>query len=68
MSIFRSFTKEAGRLRVEVSEPAPRWFTITATDVNAEIRGLQIEEIRDLHYLLGRMLALVEEDDRKSKT
>lgn len=67
MNIFRSFSKEAGRLLVEASEPSPRWFTITATDVRAEIGGLQVEEIRDLHYLLGRMLALVEEDDHKAQ-
>lgn len=57
--------KTAGRLRVKVSATWPYWFTVGHLDRGDEIRGLTIEEARDLHYMLGRLIQQVEEAEAK---
>ena len=64
MSIYRTFEKSIGRLRIRVSQPSPRWFDIQHLDRDEAIDGLQIEEMRDLRYAIDRILALAEEDDK----
>ena len=62
----RGIDKTAGNLRVKVSEGWSRTVEIERTDAPHQTRiyGLSIEEIRDLHYMLGRVLELVSDEDK----
>lgn len=60
----RSFEKTVDDLKLEMSEPSPRWVTITAAR-DGSIRGLQIEQLRDLRYLIDCAIAFAEQDEAR---
>lgn len=50
------FDKRIGRLRViSYSGSSPRWVEVSCDD-HLVLHGLTMEEVRDLHYALGRLL------------
>jgi hypothetical protein len=67
MSIYRSFEKTIGPLRLTLSQPHPRWLEIANNREDCRLFGLNLEEARDLHYALGRLIAQADEDDTKRK-
>lgn len=67
MSIYKSFVKTFGPFKVRLSEPHPRRLEVTNTRENCRLFGLDLEEARDLHYALGRLIAQADEDDTKGK-
>jgi len=62
LSYHDSYQKRIGCLLVEApGGGAPRWTRITRTDRDdMAIHGLSPEEVRDLHYALGRLIDLTE--------
>ncbi len=64
---YRSFEKVVDDLRLEMSEPAPRWVSISHTSGphSASISGLQVQHLRDLRYLIDCALAFVDEDEQR---
>ena len=49
------YKKTCGHFTVEVSDPSPAWVTISTED-DGEIRGMKVEDLRDLRHLIDRAL------------
>ena len=49
------YKKTCGQFTVEVSDPSPAWVTISTED-GGEIRGMKVEDLRDLRHLIDRAL------------
>jgi hypothetical protein len=68
VSIYRSFEKTFGDVHVRLSEPSPRWLEIERTDrSDCRLFGLNLEQARDLHYALGRLIAQADDDDSQNQ-
>lgn len=57
-----TFDKQIGSLRVlSYGGGSPRWIRVSRTDRDdMAIQNLSTEEVRDLHYALGRLLDQLE--------
>jgi hypothetical protein len=63
-----NFSKTIGYVYLGLTPPWPRWLTIRRTDRDdMELSGLTLEQARDLHYALGRLIAQADEEDAKQK-
>lgn len=56
--------KRVGRFEIEATQPHPVWITIRS-DGDKEIHGLQLEDLRDLQYALGRMIDEIETSESR---
>lgn len=50
-----TYDKTCGNVRLVVTEPPPSWATIKFV-TGSSVSGLTLEDLRDLHYLIGRAL------------
>lgn len=61
-----SLRKTFGLFVITASEPWPRSITIERTDHKMDgykLSGLSLESARDLHYALGRIIAMANAED-----
>lgn len=53
-----TYKKTCGNVSLEVSAPWPTWAVIRVGDY--EVRGLRVDDLRDLRHLLGQAIPLAE--------
>jgi len=70
MSVYHTFQKRVGAYELRLSKPSPRYVEII--DVRMQGDGceslrIDIEDARDVHYALGRLIELADKDDAEGK-